>query len=239
MQLTQLIVEQLTSFVVNLKKMLLTELTTKYNNQLDHILGKNKNNVTVFTTAFKNLATDHKAVIRISKSGADTLNDLQQFNHVNMDEDEIVVTKVIPNTVEVKQQQETMFQTGYLEHILIRPDTISTRLVTINVQFKPITAFMEVVINEILYDHHRTLPMVEQFNIPITRNDIKTLEGTNWLNDEIIRFYINMIVTRSRQDDFPDIWAFSTFFTPKLLSNAIKELKDGLCQQSPIFCLSV
>ena len=32
----------------------------------------------------------------------------------------------------------------------------------------------------------------------ITRKDIDTLKGLNWLNDEIINFYMQMIVERSK-----------------------------------------
>ena len=32
----------------------------------------------------------------------------------------------------------------------------------------------------------------------ITRKDIDTLKGLNWLNDEIINFYLQMIVERSK-----------------------------------------
>ena len=54
---------------VEFKTTLLTELTTKYNSQLDHILGTE--NIKILTTAFKNLPTDHKAIVlRISKLGA-------------------------------------------------------------------------------------------------------------------------------------------------------------------------
>ena len=47
---------------------------------------------------------------------------------------------------------------------------------------------MELLTNEILQDYYRILPLVEQFNIAITRRDTATLEGLNWLNDQIINF---------------------------------------------------
>ena len=45
------------------KSTLLNEITTKHGKQLDHILGKKKKNVNIFTTAIYNFISDHKAVI--------------------------------------------------------------------------------------------------------------------------------------------------------------------------------
>lgn len=52
----------------------------------------------------------------------------------------------------------------------------------------------------------------------ITRRDIATLKGLQWLNDEIINFYMDLIVTRGKLDNYPSAYAFNTFFFPKLMS---------------------
>ena len=58
------------------KSMLLKEITTKYKKQLDHILRKGKTSLNVFTTAFTNFVSDHKAVVmRISLSNANFVDD--------------------------------------------------------------------------------------------------------------------------------------------------------------------
>ena len=58
------------------KSTLLDEITTKNNNQLDHILGIMRDNLTVFTTSFMNFVSDHKAItIRISLCGANFVDD--------------------------------------------------------------------------------------------------------------------------------------------------------------------
>ena len=55
---------------------LLQEITTKYNNQLDHILGIQRGDVKIFTTSFTNFVSDHKTtVIRISLSGSNFVDD--------------------------------------------------------------------------------------------------------------------------------------------------------------------
>ena len=58
------------------KTSLLNEATTKNNNQLDHILGVQKDGVTVFTTSFMNFVSDHKSTtIRISLPGSGFVED--------------------------------------------------------------------------------------------------------------------------------------------------------------------
>ena len=40
--------------------------------------------------------------------------------------------------------------------------------------------------------------LIKAYQIDISRKDIDTLKGLNWLNDEIINFYMQMIVERSK-----------------------------------------
>ena len=57
-----------------------------------------------------------------------------------------------------------------------------------------------------------------KFNMNITRQDIITLAGLNWLNDEVINFYMNLIIERGKNDKWPKVYAFNTFFYPKIRS---------------------
>ena len=52
--------------------------------------------------------------------------------------------------------------------------------------------------------------------IQITAKDIKTLTGSRWLNDIVIDVYMQMIVTRSEKGNLPSVYAYTTFFYPKL-----------------------
>jgi len=59
--------------------------------------------------------------------------------------------------------------------------------------------------------------LVDAHGIKIRREHILTLRGLNWLNDEIINFYLSMIATRSLSDaSLPSVYSFSTFFYPRL-----------------------
>ena len=77
--------------------------------------------------------------------------------------------------------------------------------------------------------------LVDAYNIPITRKDLDTLRGLNWLNDEIINFYLQMIVERNKNTEkekypnIPDNWAkvyaMNTFFLPKLRTTGYSAVK--------------
>ncbi|VDK87195.1 unnamed protein product [Litomosoides sigmodontis] len=59
----------------------------------------------------------------------------------------------------------------------------------------------------------RKLPLDEKLCDEITRKDLLTLKGLDWLNDEVINFYMNLICERSRSDEnLPKVYAFNTFF---------------------------
>ncbi|XP_043916648.1 sentrin-specific protease 2-like isoform X2 [Protopterus annectens] len=63
------------------------------------------------------------------------------------------------------------------------------------------------------------------FKLKITRSDIGTLRNSNWLNDEVINFYMNLIVERSKKPEFPNTYAFSTFFFTKLGSGGYQAVR--------------
>ena len=65
-----------------------------------------------------------------------------------------------------------------------------------------------------------------KFSISITRNDLHTLMHDSWLNDEVINFYMNLLVERSENNDsLPKVYAMNTFFIPKLLQSGHSALK--------------
>lgn len=60
--------------------------------------------------------------------------------------------------------------------------------------------------------------LVSAFRIEIKRRDLYTLADGQWLNDEVVNFYLNLIAARSTErDDLPSVYAFSTFFLEKLM----------------------
>lgn len=68
--------------------------------------------------------------------------------------------------------------------------------------------------------------LVEGFGQRITRRDFQTLKGLNWLNDEVINFYMNLLIERSRAaNELPSVYAFNTFFYPKLSEQGHSSLR--------------
>eukprot|EP00069_Balaena_mysticetus_P003229 bmy_16569T0 len=63
------------------------------------------------------------------------------------------------------------------------------------------------------------------FKLRITRGDIQTLKNYHWLNDEVINFYMNLLVERNKKQGYPALYAFSTFFYPKLKSGGYQAVK--------------
>ena len=93
--------------------------------------------------------------------------------------------------------------------------------------------------------------LVSGFNVSLTRRDLQTLKGLSWLNDEIVNFYMSLIVERSdnyhnststvaaggggggkqqrvvseRSSSLHRAYAFTTFFYPKLIKDGFASLK--------------
>lgn len=68
--------------------------------------------------------------------------------------------------------------------------------------------------------------LAEGFGLRITRKDIHTLAGLNWLNDEVINFYMNLLIARgSASNKYPKVHAMNTFFYPKLLLGGQSSLR--------------
>ncbi|KRZ38922.1 Sentrin-specific protease 1, partial [Trichinella pseudospiralis] len=64
------------------------------------------------------------------------------------------------------------------------------------------------------------------FGIDIRPKDLKTLAGSNWLNDEVINFYFNLIVERSKKNcSLPSVYVFNTFFCLKLSRSGFDGVK--------------
>lgn len=59
--------------------------------------------------------------------------------------------------------------------------------------------------------------LITKFNLSIRRANIQTLSDLNWLDDEVINFYMELLVERSRRrTELPKVYAFNTFFLPRL-----------------------
>lgn len=69
--------------------------------------------------------------------------------------------------------------------------------------------------------------MVKSYRLAVTRRELITLTGTNWLNDMVINFYLQMLAHRSRLAvakapacGAVRVATMNSFFYPKLISGS-------------------
>ncbi|XP_009069503.1 PREDICTED: LOW QUALITY PROTEIN: sentrin-specific protease 2 [Acanthisitta chloris] len=91
--------------------------------------------------------------------------------------------------------------------------------------FAPLTEAMETEITAAFGQGEPSEILSSAFKLQVTREDICTLQQLCWLNDEIINFYMSLLVDRSKKEGYPVVHAFSTFFYPKLCTGGYKAVK--------------
>ncbi|XP_023033624.2 sentrin-specific protease-like [Drosophila willistoni] len=72
-----------------------------------------------------------------------------------------------------------------------------------------------------LMEGHPDDEIISKFSLHIKRVSIRTLSGSNWLDDQIVNFYMNLISERSemKRKELPITHCMSTFFIPIFVSN--------------------
>ncbi|XP_013874088.1 sentrin-specific protease 1 isoform X3 [Austrofundulus limnaeus] len=93
-------------------------------------------------------------------------------------------------------------------------------------EFPELTEEMEAEVDRVLMrggSPHEVLS--EGFGLSLTRKDFQTLSNLNWLNDEVINFYMNLLVERSKDPNMPSVNTFNTFFYPKLRSSGYSAVR--------------
>uniref|UniRef100_A0A8C1ZFT8 Si:dkey-21c19.3 n=1 Tax=Cyprinus carpio TaxID=7962 RepID=A0A8C1ZFT8_CYPCA len=92
-------------------------------------------------------------------------------------------------------------------------------------EFPKLTEDMEKEVSRALRGGSQDEVLSEGFRLTITRKDLQTLSHLNWLNDEVINFYMNLLVERSKQPNLPSAYTFNTFFFPKLRSSGYSAVR--------------
>jgi len=81
--------------------------------------------------------------------------------------------------------------------------------------FPEITDADEEKIDDALGDGYPDDTISDKFNIQLKRSDIHRLRDYEWLNDEVVNFYLNLIMDRNKNSpNMPKIFVFNTFFYP-------------------------
>uniref|UniRef100_A0A8C2IEK4 Si:dkey-21c19.3 n=1 Tax=Cyprinus carpio TaxID=7962 RepID=A0A8C2IEK4_CYPCA len=92
-------------------------------------------------------------------------------------------------------------------------------------EFPKLTEDMEKEVSRALRGGSQDEVLSEGFRLTITRKDLQTLSHLNWLNDEVINFYMNLLVERSKRPNLPSAYTFNTFFFPKLRSSGYNAVR--------------
>ncbi|CAG0918793.1 unnamed protein product [Notodromas monacha] len=94
-------------------------------------------------------------------------------------------------------------------------------------QLAPLSQKAEAAISEAFGSRSSSNILSEKFSIQIRWKDINTLAPGAWLNDEVINFYLNMIVERSESggDRYPSVFAHQTFFYSTLASRGYQAVR--------------
>lgn len=81
-------------------------------------------------------------------------------------------------------------------------------------------------INIILNDGDNSrVTYISKFKLDIKRVDLLTLTDKSWVNDNIINFYLNLIMTRGESSLLPKTYVMNTFFYPKLLKDGFMSIR--------------
>lgn len=92
-------------------------------------------------------------------------------------------------------------------------------------EFPELTEEMEAEVTRVLRMGSSHDPLSEGFGLSLTGKDLQTLNNLNWLNDEVINFYMNLLVERSKDPGLPSVNTFNTFFYPKLRSSGYSAVR--------------
>ncbi|CAN9516106.1 unnamed protein product [Ophioblennius macclurei] len=92
-------------------------------------------------------------------------------------------------------------------------------------EFPTLTQEMEQEVSKVLRGGSPHEVLSEGFGLSLTRKDLQTLSNLNWLNDEVINFYMNLLVERSKGAGLPSVNTFNTFFYPKLRSSGYSAVR--------------
>ena len=78
---------------------------------------------------------------------------------------------------------------------------------------------------DIIQNTPRNQIVASKFRLEINGKSMSTLHGLNWLDDEIINFYMEMINQRSKTSGFYPVWATNTFFFTTLKDSGYAKVR--------------
>ncbi|XP_052747047.1 sentrin-specific protease 1 isoform X2 [Bicyclus anynana] len=171
------------------------------------------------------LKDNQKDCAVVSKDWLSQLN-TKYNNKQNHTQVEMLDVKRVSDIISKVNSEQSIAHLEYkLKHELSLPDSIIEEPKP-TVELPPLTLEQEKLVKKALGPGPPGQLLVEKFNLRIHRRDLQTLAGLNWLNDEVINFYMNLLMQRSEErKDLPKVYATNTFFYPKLMQSGHAGLK--------------
>ncbi|XP_051986933.1 sentrin-specific protease 2-like [Xyrauchen texanus] len=103
------------------------------------------------------------------------------------------------------------------QHLLPSRPELITDSMRHSEEFPRLTKEMQQEVSAALAQSDPNLVLCSAFKLRITQRDLATLQEGSWLNDEVINFYMNLVMSRSEQEiGCRKVYSFSTFLFPKL-----------------------
>ncbi|KAG0325684.1 Smt3-specific protease [Dissophora globulifera] len=123
-----------------------------------------------------------------------------------------------------QQGKPAAFQGIVDEHTRIEKE-LAARKKAGQAQFAPFTEEDDDKVDDALSDGYGVV--VDKFNVSLLKKDIHTLRPGEWLNDEVINFYGQLIMARNNApgSTLPQVHVFSTFFYKTLSENGYDKVK--------------
>ncbi|KAF9425292.1 SUMO1 sentrin specific peptidase 1 [Podila epigama] len=133
-----------------------------------------------------------------------------------------LLAKNLPTVAEIKKDVPN-YNDIVSEHERIDQE-LSVQLGSSQELMKPLTKEQEKQVQNALSDGYGQV--VEGFNVSIMKKDIHTLRPGEWLNDEVINFYGQLIMARSKETpNLPKVHVFSTFFYKTLSESGYDKVR--------------
>ncbi|XP_029011363.1 sentrin-specific protease 1 [Betta splendens] len=111
------------------------------------------------------------------------------------------------------------------KEVPLSPVIEESKLLKEKPEFPELSMEMEAAVNRAFRGGSPHEVLSEGFGLSLTRKDLQTLSNLNWLNDEVINFYMNLLVERSKDPSLPSVNTFNTFFYPKLRSSGYSAVR--------------
>ncbi|XP_047098399.1 sentrin-specific protease 1-like [Schistocerca piceifrons] len=147
---------------------------------------------------------------------------------VNGDENLIVSSSEVELCTEINKNLYTEILEERICNYMKITDSVSKVIVideSATESYPQLTQKMQQMVAAALRSGPQYEVLVDAFNLKITRHDIGTLKKKNWLNCQVINFYMSLLTERGKQNGYPSIYTFNTFFFPRLYSSGFSAVR--------------